>query len=402
MPMRERRAAQVRPLPPSSDRLTSRQIRASAPSSELLRRHRPVRKNGGVPTPLSIGAVALFVLLGVAMLVVGGNLLVGAMGRLADAFDSAVSHVTSIAPATNAPSGVALDTPVLDAPDNGGYTNQPIVSLSGSVPSTVVGMNGYKVRVYLLATDGTRSQVAEVDVGPTAHFTTPAINLVEGPNVFVAALVTPSSEGQPSPEMVYTLDTQKPTLTIKSPAQNSLQTRSSVAVSGTSDPGATVTVRNEQSPGGGQSNKLVGPDGQFSITVGLVVGPNTIDLLATDQAGNTTTAQRIVRRSYGQMKANLSVNTPKFRAASTTRLTLTVQATSEDGSPMAGAEVVFTVEVYGLSVIVSSPMTTNAKGTATWQVTITGATAGPGMASALVTSSAGDVIRTSATKITTT
>jgi hypothetical protein len=389
MPMRERRAAHVRPLPPSSDRLKSRQIRASAPSSDSLRRHRPVRKGGAIPAPLGIGAVVVFVVLGVAMLVVGGNLLVGVVGHLASAFDSAVSHVSSMPPATIAPSGVALDTPVLDAPENGGYTNQPITSLSGSVPGAAVGKNGYKVRVYIIAKDGTRSQAAEVDVGSTTRFATPAINLAEGPNVFVAALVTPSSEGQPSPEVVYTLDTKVPQLTISSPAENSLLTKSSVVVSGKSDPGSTVTMRNDQSPGSGPSSKVVGEDGRFAITVALVVGSNTIELTATDEAGNTSTAQRTVRRSYGQMAATLSVTPSKFKAASTTTLKLTVHATAEDGSPLAGAKVVFTVLVYGLGPLVSDALTTDAKGSVTWQVTISGATPGIGQAAALVTSSAG-------------
>ena len=352
-----------------------------------------MRKGGAVPAPLSIGAVVVFVVLGVVMLVVGGNLLVGVMGHLANAFDNAVSHVSSMPPATIAPSGVALDTPVLDAPGNGGYTSQPITSLSGSVPGAAVGKNGYKVRVYLMAKDGTKSQVAEVNVGSTTNFATPAINLVEGPNVFVAALVTPSSEGQPSPEVVYTLDTQAPLLKVSSPADSSLLTKSSVVVSGKSDPGATVTMRNDQSPGSGLSSKVVGQDGRFAITVGLAVGSNTIELTATDEAGNTTTAQLTVGRSYGQMAATLSVTPSKFKAASTTTLILPVHAKAEDGSPLAGAKVAFTVGVYGLGQLVSDELTTDAKGSVTWQVTISGATPGIGMATALVTSSTGDQIK---------
>ena len=343
----------------------------------------------------------MFVVLAVVMLVVGGNLLVGVMGRLANAFDSAVSRVSSMPPATMAPSGVALDGPVLNAPDNGGYTSQPTVSLSGSVPGAAVGKDGYKVRVYVIAKDGTKSQVAEVSVGSTTQFDTPAINLVEGPNVFVASLVTPSSEGQPSPEVVYTLDTQAPGLVVSSPANDSLLTKSSVVVSGKSDPGATVTMRNDQSPGSGLSSKVVGEDGRFAITMGLVAGPNTIELTATDQAGNATTAQLTVKRSYGQMAAHLSVTPSRFSAASATTLKMTVHATAEDGSPMAGATVAFTVTVAGLGPIVPAEQTTDATGTVTWSVAISGATPGIGAATVLVTSSTGDQV-TATTKITTT
>ena len=64
--MRERRAAHVRPLPPSGDRLRSNQIKASAPSRELVRRYRPVRTSKGVPPPLGIGVIAVFLVMGVA------------------------------------------------------------------------------------------------------------------------------------------------------------------------------------------------------------------------------------------------------------------------------------------------------------------------------------------------
>jgi hypothetical protein len=136
--------------------------------------------------------------------------------------------------------------------------------------------------------------------------------------------------------------------------------------------------------------------------MGLVLGPNTIELTAMDQAGNTATAQLTVRRSYGQMAAHLSVAPSRFKAASVTTLTLTVQATAEDGSPMAGAKVVFMVGAAGLAQVISNPLTTNAKGSVTWHVVISGATPGIGQATALVTSSTGAQVTTPAIRITTT
>src|ERR1700690_3142633 len=111
MPMRDRRAAHVRPLPPSGERMRSHQIKASAPPSELIRRYRPTRTNKGAPAPLGLAVLAVFLVLGVAMLVVGGNILVNVASQLAHAFDNAVSQVSSQPPATIAPSGVALNTP---------------------------------------------------------------------------------------------------------------------------------------------------------------------------------------------------------------------------------------------------------------------------------------------------
>ena len=399
--MRERRAAHVRPLPPSGERLRSHQIKASAPASEIVRRYRPVRTGRDVPAPLGIGVIAVFLILGVAMLIVGGNILVNVVGHVARAFDDAITQVSSLPPATMAPSGVALDTPVLDAPDNGGFTNQAIVSLSGNVPGAVIGKKGYEVRVYELSSDGTKRQVAQLSVGDTTRFSTAAIKLAEGKNTFVAALVTPSTEGQPSPEVVYTLDTTPPALTISSPADGSTQSASSAVISGTSDVGATVTVRNKQSPGGGLSSKIVGEDGRYAITVGLVAGSNSISVTSTDQAGNVTTSQLTVKRSFGKLAAHLAVGPSTFKAAGPTTLRLTARATSSNGGPLAGAKAVFSVTVEGLGPIVSPEVTTDQTGTATWRVTISGATAGVGAATVMVTTADGDQVTATTRLITT-
>ena len=293
-------------------------------------------------------------------------------------------------PATAPPSGVALDTPVFNAPPNDGYTNQPVVSLSGTVPGDVVGKKGYVVRVYTVAADKTRTKAAEVAVGATARFDTAAVSLVEGSNTFVATLVTPSSEGQASPEIVYILDTKPPTLTLGSPASGSTQSGNSVVISGKSDSGVTVTVRNKMSPGGGLSTKVVGTDGRFAISIPLVAGSNTVDIVATDQAGNVTTMQIVVKRAYGKLAASLAVTPARFTARGSTTLTLKVVATSVGGGPLAGATAVFTVGPAGVPQVVSPSLTTNQSGVATWKVTITGAQPGIGQVSVLVTSADGD------------
>jgi bacillopeptidase F len=341
---------------------------------------------------MGMGAATVIVLLGVATLVVGGNILVSVAGQLAGAFDGALAHISSAAPATPPPSGATLDTPTLDAPENDGYTNQAIAAISGSVPGAITGKDGYKVRVYAMGKDGSRRQVAEVAVGATTQFTTGAVELVEGPNSFAASILSPSGEGQPSPIVVFTLDTQPPPLSVTSPPDGSRQSTTTVAISGRTDAGATVSVRNRNSTGSGPGGKTAGEDGRFSITVALVAGTNTIDLTATDRAGNSTTAQLTLKRDYGQLAAHLSVSPVKFGTSTPATLKLSVQATSEDGSPLDGATVVYTVTVQGLGPIVSPELTTDSLGVAEWRVTISGAAAGVGEAGVLVTTPEGDQV----------
>ena len=345
--------------------------------------------------------VAACLVLALLTLTVGTGLASGFLGGIASAFDNAITHITSQAPATPPPSGVALDTPVIDPPAEDGYTNQSSAVIQGSVPGATVGKTGYTVRVYIMVKGGGQRQVASVPVGSTTRFSTPAVTLVEGSNAFVATLVAPTGEGQPSPVVTYILDTTPPKIGVTSPASGVKVTTSSVAVSGTLDAGATITIRNEQAVGGAVSRQVVGVDGKFKLTVPVVAGPNNIDLMATDQAGNSASSSLIVNRDYGQLAAHLSVTPSKFAASSETVLKLTLRATSLNGGPLANAKATFTVTIVGLGPIVSPELTTDATGSATWQVTISGATPGTGQTSVLVTSPAGDQVTGTASVTTT-
>jgi hypothetical protein len=330
--------------------------------------------------------------LGLLTLTVGSGLMTDIIGQIASAFGNAVSRLESGAPATVPPSGVALDTPLLDPPPNNGYTNQPSTPIQGSVPAGAVGKTGYSVRVYLLGKNGAQRQVASVTVGATTRFITPPITLTEGNNNFVATLATPNGEGGRSPVITYVLDTVPPKISIAAPAQGAKVTVSTVAVSGTCDAGSTISIRNEEAPGGAFSSQVVGADGKFKLSVPVVAGPNNIDLSATDLAGNSSSASLTVNRDYGQLAAHLEVTPSKFASSSPTTLKLTLHATSLNGGPLADADVTFTVTIAGLGPIVSPELSTDATGTATWQVDISGALAGSGQASVLVTSPAGDQV----------
>jgi hypothetical protein len=350
---------------------------------------------------LAIVVVAAIFMFGLLTLIVGTGLAANFIGGIGSAFGNAVSHLSSHAPATAPPSGVALDTPVLDTPDAGGYTNQASVVLQGTVPGPTVGKPGYAVRVYLLGKNGDRTVVGNVAVGGTTRFGTSSLTLTEGSNSFVATLVTSASEGQPSPIVTYILDTKPPRIVVSSPASGAKVSTSTLNVTGAVDAGSTITIRNEQAIGGAVSNQVVGADGKFKLSVPVVAGPNTIDLSATDLAGNSASTSLTVNRDYGQLAAHLSVSPSKFASSSQTTIKITLRATSLNGGPLANAKATFTVAIEGLAPIVSPELTTDATGTAAWQVTISGASVGNGNASVLLTSPAGDQV-TATTAIVTT
>ena len=349
-----------------------------------------MRTGTRISGPTAMVMVAGCLVLGLLTITVGAGLMTDFIGGMAKAFGNSITRLTSQAPATPPPSGVTIDTPVLDTPPNGGYTNESSVTIQGSVPAASVGKTGYTIHVYVLGKNGAQSEVANVAVGGTTRFSTPQIRLTEGNNAFMATLAAPTGEGQPSPVVTYILDTTPPKITISSPAGGATVSNSSVDVSGTCDVGATITARNEQVTGGALNSQVVDTDGKFKLTIPVVAGPNKVDVTATDRAGNTSSTSLTVNRAYGQLKAYLSVAPSKFAASSQTKLKLTLRATSFDGGPLANAKVTLTVTIQGLGPIVSPELTTDATGTAIWEVDISGASPGTGAASVIVTSPAGD------------
>jgi hypothetical protein len=134
--------------------MSTQSIKASAPPPGVMRRYRPIRTDAKIPPPMAAFMVSGCLLLGLLTLTVSSGLMTHIISQLASAFGNAISPLASEAPATAPPSGVALDTPLLDAPPNNGYTNQPTMPLRGSVPGAWVGKTGYTVDVYVLDKNG--------------------------------------------------------------------------------------------------------------------------------------------------------------------------------------------------------------------------------------------------------
>lgn len=405
MPMRERRAAHVRPLPPPGERMKPRRtIRADAPSTSVLRRYRPVSTVPRIPVPIGMAIGSALAMLGLIVVLIGSGFLVDVAHGFGDAFNHAMTRLTSQPPATPAPSGAVYDTPILDAPAGSGYTAQTSEVLQGSVPPETVGKQGYSVRVYELEggqSGNAKTLVAEIPVGSTTRWVTSPITLAEGTNTFAATLVGPSGEGNLSPAIAYVLDTTPPSIKITSPRQNASVNAGTVTISGQTDPKATLVVSNRRVSGGGVTSTTAGDDGSWSASMPIVAGSNTIVISATDEAGNSASTTITVQRPYGQLAAHLQVTPSKFSSSAKTTLTLTLHATSVNGGPLADAQATFVVQVYGLQPIESNAMTTDSTGTAVWKIDITGAGAGAGQVSVMVTSPTGDTV-TATAAITTT
>lgn len=75
-------------------------------------------------------------------------------------------------------------------------------------------------------------------------------------------------------------------LTVVSPQDGAVVNAAQVQVSGTASPGAVVTVNDDI--------LIVGADGTFQSTVALEEGPNLIEVIGSNDAGNQTTVELTV------------------------------------------------------------------------------------------------------------
>ena len=159
---------------------------------------------------------------------------------------------------------------VVTSPDVA-ITNNPEVVIAGFTESTA-----------LLTVNG-----ANVSVGSSGNFST-TLTLAEGIHS-IDVVATDAAGNSHTVTVEIEVDTKPPALVLTSPADGATTLDASVAVSGTTEPGASVEVN-----GVGVE---VASDGSFSLLVTLAEGENTITANATDAAGNTASASVTVTSS---------------------------------------------------------------------------------------------------------
>ncbi len=157
---------------------------------------------------------------------------------------------------------------VVTSPASGEWTNESIINVAGAVPAgTTLKINGQ-----------------EAVINDAGEFEREVI-LQEGENILRVA-ATDDVGNITEQEVVVRRKTVPPALTLNVD-DNQLFQQSEVQIMGTTEPGALLTV-------GGQT-VAVSSLGEFQTTVNLVNGENLLEVMAQDQAGNTTTLQRRIR-----------------------------------------------------------------------------------------------------------
>jgi hypothetical protein len=377
------RPPQVRRRPPSTGQPRPIGLRPRGTISGRAWRPGPSR----APSP---GGLPIFakVVLGLAVVALGGAVLLaatGLLGRAVSGIGSGLAGMIGAAPTDSpAPSVIPLpDAPAFALPGTT-YTSEETIDLQGSVPASVTGRTGYTVIIAAGLKGEDPADVAEIVVGETTVFSVEKVPLKVGVNVLTARIVGPAGESPSSPPIYVAVDLKPPPIAIKSPENGATVNGTTVTIIGTTQGRSDLIARNETT---GQSiSAAAESNGTFKVKVGIRNGKNTITIQATDPAGNTSTESLDVVQGQGSLGAKISVSARTVNASDLPQdMLFTVTVTDPNGDRLPGAVVTFSVSVPGIPAL-TKEVKTGSDGRASYKVTLPkGASAGSALATALVT-----------------
>ena len=267
------------------------------------------------------------------------------------ATDTAGNITTVIRLVTQDQAGPVL---TVSAPVNGFITNNASLAVTG----TATAGSGIKT----LTVNG-----SPVSVVAGAFSTN--VTLVAGTNTITVVATDNAGNSTPPVTRSVTLDQDAPVLMVTAPVDKLATNNATLTVTGTvTDAGSgikTVTVN-------GSPVTIGAGGGSFSVNVTLVVGSNPITVVATDNAGNTTTVTRTI--TFNPSPLVLTVSTLAY-GSFTNNATLNITGTATDS-----VSVIKSVTVNG------QPVTFDANGAFSTAVTLA---VGPNEITVVATDDAG-------------
>ncbi|GAB3918130.1 hypothetical protein GCM10027613_19710 [Microlunatus endophyticus] len=215
----------------------------------------------------------------------------------------------------------APDPPIITDPADGSSTNDTTPPISGTAEpgSTVaVSVDGNQIGTTRANGDGNWTLVPPTPLAPGGHTATATATDAAG------------NTSDPSDPVDFTIDTTAPAApVITQPADGSTTTDNTPAITGTGEPGATVTV----SVDGDQiGTATVNGDGSWTLNTPdpLADGDHTVSATQTDPAGNTSDADSV------DFTVDATTQTPVITrpadGSSTRDTTPTISGTAEPGA----------------------------------------------------------------------
>lgn len=186
-----------------------------------------------------------------------------------------------------AATAVTLDTTppslVVSALATGSYTSTPVQNISG----TVTDSNSVSITV-----NGTPAQLSG------NAFSVP-VTLLNGVNQ-ISVVAIDAAGNTVADTRTFNFDATKPVVTINAPVDNSTSSNAMLTISGFVDKVATVAVSGVSA--------TVDANNNWSATIELLAGVNTIEIVATDLSGNISTVKRSI--TLDTANPNLAIVTP--------------------------------------------------------------------------------------------
>jgi hypothetical protein len=180
-----------------------------------------------------------------------------------------------------------------------------------------------------------------VQVNPDGSFSY-ALLLKNGANI-ITITATDSAGNVAADTRTVTLDQTTPVLTVTAPADNSKTGKTFLEVSGTVDKTSSVTLKMKDTV---QSALMDGA--AFTATIILEPGYNTIEITATDLAGNLSSLKRTVL--YDDQKPSLAIIEPN-QDMRTNQSSLTIKGTVSDSLTAVGVTISKDNEIFTPPVI---------------------------------------------------
>jgi hypothetical protein len=319
--------------------------------------------------PLSLRVALALAVVGLAAFIV--YTATGQVGRAAASLGSMFGGFFNAVTATHSPAptqAVNAGVPNLSAPQQAD-TNEPTVTLTGSVPPEVTGKEEFTISLYQTLKGRPPARILEgFPVPSTPMFTIQNVKLQKGSNAFTVTLVGPGGESAPSKPVVYVLDQTPPKVTITSPAKDKTVNAATVTIAGKTQARSALLAHNADNMVNVAGTAA--DDGSFSLKVPIALGPNGITLKVTDPAGNSTSQVLSVRRGNGRLAVTLKASAYQINVTTShSGFTLTATVTDPDGHPLENASVTFTLSVPGVQPIVGTALT-DGTGTATFRTRI--------------------------------
>lgn len=350
--------------------------RYRSPSPPSVRR--APGETGGLPWAARVFLVIAIVALGGSVLLVASGMLGRAVAGFGNAVNDLFGSVTGPAATASPVTAPTPDAPHLVQPTDA-YTNRPEWDVSGFAPNSVVGLAGYRVRIYVAG-----NLAAEQPLGPTQDFTVPAVTIPLGRSSITATIVGPSGESAQSAPISVVFDNVPPALAITAPKDGDVVNGGKVTITGKTQTGSTLVIHDDNTK---RTTTGVATVGTFSVDVPLGTGTNNLTITSTDPAGNVTTKKLTVIGGSAQTSVRLRLSNSRIALTALPKaITMTATLLDQNGAPIAGATAAFGLSLPGLPTA-SFDATTDQNGQAAWTTTIPkdGVTTGIALVTVVVT-----------------